>query len=217
VAVVRLRQRGSGLLPAHYDIAADPSAFDALRRPRTRSPLDERDYKAKQAAGGDDQALCGALAVRAASSTLATDIRFASRERAVLGQFEVGSPPCPGARPIDRLPGIAVAGHVRDCRWRGLTGNSTSGTGTSTAPFPTRSSSGSSMHSGAGRQFRLLAPRRYQALVKRGVAARDDANDRRDGAFAEAVARPTTPPSSKKPRGGGVRAGLPAAQRRRVN
>src|SRR4029077_3554375 len=38
---------------------------------------------------------------------LATDIRFASRGRAVLGQMEVGFAAVPGGGPSTRLPGIA--------------------------------------------------------------------------------------------------------------
>jgi len=43
---------------------------------------------------------------------LATDIRFASRERAVLGQFEVGFAAVPGGGPSTRLPGIVGRGRA---------------------------------------------------------------------------------------------------------
>ena len=43
---------------------------------------------------------------------LATDIRFASRERAVLGQFEVGFAAVPGGGPSTRLPGMVGRGRA---------------------------------------------------------------------------------------------------------
>jgi enoyl-CoA hydratase/carnithine racemase len=51
---------------------------------------------------------------RAAGSelALATDIRFVSRERAILGQFEVGFATLPGGGPSTRLPGIVGRGRA---------------------------------------------------------------------------------------------------------
>jgi enoyl-CoA hydratase/carnithine racemase len=51
---------------------------------------------------------------RAAGSelVLATDIRFASRERAVLGQIEVGFGAIPGGGPASRLPGVVGRGRA---------------------------------------------------------------------------------------------------------
>jgi enoyl-CoA hydratase/carnithine racemase len=43
---------------------------------------------------------------------LATDIRFASSERAVLGQFEVGIAAVPSGGPSTRLPGIVGRGRA---------------------------------------------------------------------------------------------------------
>ena len=43
---------------------------------------------------------------------LATDIRFASRERAVLGQFEIGIGAIPGGGPASRLPGLVGRGRA---------------------------------------------------------------------------------------------------------
>ena len=44
--------------------------------------------------------------------TLATDIRFASRERAVLGQFEIGIGAIPGGGPASRLPRLVGRGRA---------------------------------------------------------------------------------------------------------
>jgi enoyl-CoA hydratase/carnithine racemase len=43
---------------------------------------------------------------------LATDVRFASRERAVLGQVEVGFGAIPGGGPASRLPGLVGRGRT---------------------------------------------------------------------------------------------------------
>ena len=43
---------------------------------------------------------------------LATDIRFASRERALLGQFEIGVGAIPGGGPASRLPGLVGRGRA---------------------------------------------------------------------------------------------------------
>ena len=46
--------------------------------------------------------------------TLATDIRFASRERAVLGQFEIGIGAIPGGGPASRLPRLVGRGRAME-------------------------------------------------------------------------------------------------------
>ena len=53
---------------------------------------------------------------RAAGSefVLATDVRFASLERAVLGQSEVGFGAMPGGGPASRLPGLVGRGRTLD-------------------------------------------------------------------------------------------------------
>ena len=77
---------------------------------------------------------------------------------------------------------------------RTSTGNSPSGTGTSTAPLPTRTSS-NSVNAFAERvsRFDLLALADIKRFVNAASLPADDALTAEMDAFAEAVARPTTP------------------------
>jgi enoyl-CoA hydratase/carnithine racemase len=113
VAVVMFDSADPDFFLAHYDIAADASAYDAL--PAAPSPLHHwSDFLIRL---GKSQAVTiTALRGRARGAgsefALATDIRFASRERAVLGQFEVGIGAIPGGGPSTRLPGIVGRGRA---------------------------------------------------------------------------------------------------------
>src|SRR5205814_3489985 len=57
-------------------------------------------------------AIQGRARAAGAELVLATDIRFASRERAVLGHFDVGFRTIPGGGPSTRLPGIVGRGRA---------------------------------------------------------------------------------------------------------
>src|SRR5258705_10501058 len=153
VAVVVFGSADPDFFLAHYDIASDQSAFDAL--PAARTPFQHWAnvlIRLSRSRAVTITALRGRARGAGSEFTPATDIRFAIRERAVLGQFEVGFATVPGAapRPVCRASSVA-GGRSRSCSVsRTSTGNSPSGTGTSTAPFPTRSSSSSLMPSRSG-------------------------------------------------------------------
>ncbi|MET8277184.1 enoyl-CoA hydratase/isomerase family protein [Streptomyces sp. NPDC079189] len=51
---------------------------------------------------------------------LATDMRFASREKAVIGQFEIGMSAIPGGAPATRLPGLIGRGRTFEMLFGGL-------------------------------------------------------------------------------------------------
>ena len=53
----------------------------------------------------------------AASSPLASDMRFASREKAILSQWEVGAGLVPGRGPVARLPRLIGRGRVLEALW----------------------------------------------------------------------------------------------------
>jgi enoyl-CoA hydratase/carnithine racemase len=138
---------------AHFDITADRAPYDAL--PAARTPFHHWAnvlIRLSRSRAVTISALRGRARGAGSEFALATDIRFASREGAVLGQFEVGFAAVPGGGPSTRLPGIVGRGRAfESCSVaRTSTGNSPSGTGTSTAPFPTRSSSSSLMRSRSG-------------------------------------------------------------------
>src|SRR6266849_4312931 len=90
VAVVVFDSADPDFFLAHYDIAADPSAFDAL--PAAPSAFHHwADFLIRlgKSSAVTITALRGRARGAGSEFALATDIRFASRERAVLGQFEV--------------------------------------------------------------------------------------------------------------------------------
>jgi enoyl-CoA hydratase/carnithine racemase len=91
---------------------ADQSAFNAL--PAARTPFHHWAnllITLSKSRAVTISALWGR--VRGAGEfILATDIRFANRERAVLGQFEVGFAAVPGGGPSTRLPGMVGRGRA---------------------------------------------------------------------------------------------------------
>src|SRR5258708_11387620 len=113
VAVVAFASADPDFFLAHYDIAADQSAFDAL--PAARTPFHHWAnvlIRLSRSRPVTITALRGRARAAGSEFALATDIRFASRERAVLGQFEVGFAAVPGGGPSTRLPGIVGRGRA---------------------------------------------------------------------------------------------------------
>jgi hypothetical protein len=107
----RVRQRRSGLLPRPL---RHPRRHLAVRRaaaPHQPVPaLDEPPYPTDQVSGRHDQRDPGQGARRRQRVRPRHRHRFASREKAILGQFEVGIAAIPGGGPSTRLPGIVGRG-----------------------------------------------------------------------------------------------------------
>jgi hypothetical protein len=153
VAFVVFDSADADFFLAHNDIAADQSAFNAL--PAARTPFHHWAnllIRLSRSRAVTISALRGRARGAGSEFVLATDIRFASRERAVLGSSRSGSPRCLEAARRPVCPGWSVAGgHSKSCSVaRTSTGVSPSGMGTSTAPFPMRSSLASWMPSRSG-------------------------------------------------------------------
>jgi enoyl-CoA hydratase/carnithine racemase len=113
VAVVVFASADADFFLAHYDIAADQSAFNAL--PAARTPFHHWAnllIRLSRSRAVTISAIRGRARGAGSEFVLATDIRFASRERAVLGQFEVGFAAVPGGGPSTRLPGIVGRGRA---------------------------------------------------------------------------------------------------------
>src|SRR5260370_26696429 len=107
VAVVVFDSADPEFFLAHYDLVADPSPLDAL--PASPTPFHhwaELLIRLAKSRAVTITAMRGRARGTGSELALATDIRFASRERAVLGQFEVGIAAVPGGGPSTRLPGI---------------------------------------------------------------------------------------------------------------
>ncbi len=113
VAVVVFDSADPEFFLAHYDLTADPSPLDAL--PASPTPFHhwaELLIRLAKSRPVTITALRGRARGTGSELALATDIRFASRERAVLGQFEVGIAAVPGGGPSTRLPGIVGRGRA---------------------------------------------------------------------------------------------------------
>jgi enoyl-CoA hydratase/carnithine racemase len=113
VAVVVFASADADFFLAHYDIAADQSAFKAL--PAARTPFHHWAnllIRLSRSRAVTISAIRGRARGAGSEFVLATDVRFASRERAVLGQFEVGFAAVPGGGPLTRLPGMVGRGRA---------------------------------------------------------------------------------------------------------
>jgi len=96
---------------AHYDIAADPGLVNALPAgPTGFHPWLDILVRVGRLPTVTISAIRGRARAAGSELVLATDIRFASRERAVLGQPEVGFGAIPGGGPASRLPGLVGRG-----------------------------------------------------------------------------------------------------------
>jgi enoyl-CoA hydratase/carnithine racemase len=113
VAVVVFDSADSDYFLAHYDTAADAGPLDEL--PTAPTPFHHWSnllIRLSNSPAVTISAIRGRARGAGSELTLATDIRFASRERAVLGQFEVGFAAIPGGGPSSRLPGIVGRGRT---------------------------------------------------------------------------------------------------------
>jgi enoyl-CoA hydratase/carnithine racemase len=98
---------------AHYDIAADPSLVTSLPKgPTGFHPWVDVLVRVGKLAAVTISAIRGRARAAGSELVLATDIRFASRERAVIGQPEVGFGAIPGGGPASRLPGLVGRGRA---------------------------------------------------------------------------------------------------------
>jgi enoyl-CoA hydratase/carnithine racemase len=113
VAVVVFDSADPDFFLAHYDILADTSPFDAL--PRLTNPFHHWTnllIRLSKSPAVTISAIRGRARAAGSEFVLASDIRFASREKAILGQFEVGIAAIPGGGPSTRLPGIVGRGRA---------------------------------------------------------------------------------------------------------
>ncbi len=99
---------------AHYDItAANRALVDALPAgPTGFHPWVDILVRLGKLPAVTISAIRGRARGAGSEFVLASDIRFASRERAVLGQFEVGFAALPGGGPASRLPRLVGRGRA---------------------------------------------------------------------------------------------------------
>jgi enoyl-CoA hydratase/carnithine racemase len=113
VAVVLFDSADPDFFLAHYDILADASPLEALP-PVANSFHHWANFliRLSKSPAVTISAIRGRARAGGSEFVLATDIRFASRERGILGQFEVGFAAIPGGGPSTRLPGIVGRGRA---------------------------------------------------------------------------------------------------------
>jgi enoyl-CoA hydratase/carnithine racemase len=112
VAVVVFDSADQDFFLAHWD-TSDLAPVDKL--PAASNPFDQWAnvlIRLSKSPAVTISAIRGRARGAGSELVLATDIRFASRERAVIGQFEVGFAAIPGGGPSTRLPGIVGRGRA---------------------------------------------------------------------------------------------------------
>src|SRR5882672_3326876 len=97
---------------AHYDIAGDHSLMNSQKGPTGFHPWVDLLVRLSKLPAVTISAIRGRARGAGSEFVLACDIRFASRERAVLGQMEVGFGAVPGGGPATRLPGLVGRGRT---------------------------------------------------------------------------------------------------------
>ncbi|HEX3515665.1 MAG TPA: enoyl-CoA hydratase/isomerase family protein [Trebonia sp.] len=114
VAVVLFDSANPDYFLAHYAADADMSPLEALRPAEAQPFLHWATLliRLSKSPAVTISAIRGGARGAGSEFALATDIRFASREKTVLGQFEVGLAAIPGGAPSTRLPGIVGRGRA---------------------------------------------------------------------------------------------------------
>lgn len=118
--VIVFRSADPDLYLAHWDVLADKTRVAAMEPGPTGMHL-WLDVLSRlpRAPVASIAEIRGRARGAGCEFVLACDMRFASREKAVLGQFEVGHGAVPGANTMARLAGLSA-------RWRSSLGRTTS-------------------------------------------------------------------------------------------
>jgi len=97
---------------AHYDLGSDPDIAEALPSPTGYAAWVDITVRISKLSAVTISAIRGIARGAGSEFVLATDIRFASREKAVLGQMEVGFGAVPGGGAAGRLPALVGRGRA---------------------------------------------------------------------------------------------------------
>lgn len=98
---------------AHWDIASDPELVNSLSPgPTGFHPWVDILVRLSKVPAITISSIRGRARGAGSEFVLATDIRFASREKAVLGQFEIGTGAVPGGGTPSRLPRLIGRGRA---------------------------------------------------------------------------------------------------------
>lgn len=97
---------------AHYDLDSDPAIAESLPSPTGYAAWVDITVRVSKLDAVTISAVRGIARGAGSEFVLATDIRFASREKAVLGQMEVGFGAVPGGGAAGRLPALVGRGRA---------------------------------------------------------------------------------------------------------
>lgn len=97
---------------AHYDLKADPAIAEALPSPTGYAAWVDVTVRLQHLSTVTISAIRGIARGAGSEFVLATDIRFASLEKAILGQMEVGFTALPGGGAAGRLPTLVGRGRT---------------------------------------------------------------------------------------------------------
>jgi enoyl-CoA hydratase/carnithine racemase len=97
---------------AHYDLAADPAVAERLPSTTGYAAWVDITVRISKLSAVSISAIRGIARGAGSEFALATDIRFASREKAILGQMEVGFGAVPGGGAAGRLPALVGRGRA---------------------------------------------------------------------------------------------------------
>ena len=106
VGVVLFDSADPDFFLAHYDIAGNPSELEGVETTAGRHPFTDLHIRFSKSPAVTISAIRGRARGAGSEFALATDIRFASRERALLGQFEIGVGAAPGGGALNRLSSL---------------------------------------------------------------------------------------------------------------
>jgi enoyl-CoA hydratase/carnithine racemase len=113
VKVVVFDSAVEGFFLTHYDFLAKPEESAGLHRgPTGLQPLPDMFVRLSRAPVVSITSIRGRATGVGSELALASDMRFASREKAILSQWEVGAALVPGGGPMARLPRLIGRGRA---------------------------------------------------------------------------------------------------------
>ncbi|MEU3410303.1 enoyl-CoA hydratase/isomerase family protein [Streptomyces sp. NPDC006658] len=120
VAVIVFDSADPEFYLAHYDLSAADELDHVLAHPEEVHPFTALLTRLSKLPFATISSVRGIARGAGSEFLLATDIRFASREKAVIGQFEIGMSAIAGGGPATRLPGLVGRGRTFEMLYGGL-------------------------------------------------------------------------------------------------